>query len=315
MAELSSAGELQLDGLTNADVPAAAALSAAIGWNQDEADWRRLVALHPEGGVAARVAGRLVGTATLIGYPQAASGFRPSSAGGKAANRGSLAWLGMVISDPALRGQGIGSAVTDAALARWEAHWGTASGSVIGLDATEFGAPLYRRRGFESVASIERWAGELERPTTEGAAETSVSPAQPSDLAALRALDLAATGVDRSALLNYLAAEPSATMVVAKRAVDELVGYAVLRSGREYRRIGPLLVAPGHDSLGPLLDSLRVAAAGSPVFLDAVRGAVDPKRLAERGLSVARTLQRMTRPAVPVFSGASVVAAMGFEWG
>src|SRR5690606_39151401 len=98
-----------------------------------------------------------------------------------------------------------------------------------------------------------------------------------------------------------------------------LSGYAVLRSGRVYRHIGPLLATPGQDAMDsvvdPLLDSLMAAAAGSPVFLDAVRGAIEPGRLTARGLSVVRTLQRMTRPAVPVFSDPSVVAAMGFEWG
>src|SRR5690606_23392560 len=86
VARLTHPAGLEVGRLTLADVPAAAALSAAIDWNQDEADWRRLVELHPEGCVAARLDGELVGTATLVRYPGV------SHDGPK-----ELAWLGMVI--------------------------------------------------------------------------------------------------------------------------------------------------------------------------------------------------------------------------
>jgi hypothetical protein len=38
---------LSFDLLTEADVDAAVALSTEAGWNQTEADWRRLLALAP----------------------------------------------------------------------------------------------------------------------------------------------------------------------------------------------------------------------------------------------------------------------------
>ena len=33
--------------MTKADIPAGMALKARAGWNQSEADWRRLLALEP----------------------------------------------------------------------------------------------------------------------------------------------------------------------------------------------------------------------------------------------------------------------------
>ena len=65
----------------------------------------------------------------------------------------------------------------------------------------------------------------------------------------------------------------------------------------------------------PLLDRAAEETAGSTIFLDAVSGEVSAARLEAHGLKIARTLQRMTRPATPLDQGASVVAAMGFEWG
>lgn len=318
MAGLSSdsTSGLQLGPLTEADVEAAAALSASIGWNQDVADWRRLVALHPEGAVAARLAGELVGTATLIEFP--------------GVEGGSLAWLGMVIASPALRGRGVGSAVTDAALRLWR----PSPGDVIGLDATEFGAPLYKRRGFEAVATIDRWAGVLGRPgatrdagsrnagsrnaivsstTAKNAADIRVRRATTDDLNRISHLDQAQTRVDRSAVLRHLAAEESAAVFVAEMA-GELLGYAVVRSGRVHRHVGPLVVATA-VAVDPLLDRAAEETAGSTIFLDAVSGEVSAARLEAHGLKIARTLQRMTRPATPLDQGASVVAAMGFEWG
>lgn len=321
MAELSSAG-VRLDRLTQADVAAAAALSASIGWNQDEADWRRLLDLHPEGAVAARRAGELVGTATLVSY-------EPVSA--RVARGEPLAWLGMVIVSPSVRGQGIGSAVMDAALAGPVA----AAAGVIGLDATEFGAPLYRRRGFETVTLIDRWAGTLgQRPLVGGAGTVSagggvviageaggatnetdflVRRATPADLAAITALDNAETGVDRSALLRHLAAEESSSLVLVERGA-ELLGYAALRTGRVSRQVGPL-VACDAGAVERLLNSVAELAAGSPVYLDSVRGVMPPGGFEAHGLSVVRTLERMTRPAAQVMQGDCVVAAMGFAWG
>ncbi|HZJ10763.1 MAG TPA: GNAT family N-acetyltransferase [Trueperaceae bacterium] len=305
MAGLSPAPGVRLDRLSKADVAAAAALSASIGWNQDEADWRRLVDLHPEGAVAARRQGELVGTATLVSY----EGVAP------VATAGALAWLGMVIVSPDARGQGIGSAVMDAALASWSAP----QGGVVGLDATEFGAPLYERRGFQTVATIDRWAGRLAvRP----AGAVRVRLAGPADLASLTALDRAETGFDRASLLEHLAAEESATLVVAERA-GEPIGYAAIRSGRSHRHVGPL-VTRDLAAVEPLLYQIAEYADGLPVFLDSVRGALLATRFEAFGLSVVRTLQRMTkvaqatdptRPATPVMAATSVVAATGFEWG
>ncbi len=275
-----------------ADVPAAAALSRSVGWNQDEADWGRLVALHPEGALAARADGELVGTATLVRY-------------GKA-----LAWLGMVIVDPRRRGEGIGAALLDAALAQ------LAPDDVVGLDATDLGAPLYERRGFARVGAIERWSGALVPPA--GGAPvpgTAVRRAAPEDAAALAAFDRSVAGVDRGDLLARLLAEPGTEVLAAVRA-EAVVAYAASRTGRERRHVGPVVAADGAALVG-VLNAVAAALSGAEVFLDAVQSQDRTLRLEDWGLEVARTLGRMVRPAGAdvALLGPGLVAAMGFEWG
>lgn len=317
MARLSHASGLSLGPLTPADVPAAVELSTAIGWNQDEAEWRRLVELHPEGAVAARLDGRLVGTATLVRYPAVpgapgalvAADQQPIVASTGAPALSELAWLGMVIAHPEFRGLGIGAAVTDAALRSWPAP----QDGVIGLDATEFGAPIYQRRGFQAVATIDRWAGDL-RPAPPGDERgVEVVRAEADGVEELIAFDRSEAGVDRAALLRHLAGEETVRLLVA-RSGGELLGYLALRSGRHHRHIGPL-VAREPAVASRLLDAAASLTEDAPVFLDSVRGALPGSVLEGHGLQVTRTLQRMTRPAREVFTSSAVMAAYDFAWG
>ena len=281
------AGGAAIGSLLPDDVPSAAALSAAIGWNQDESDWARLVELHPEGAYAARLDGELVGTTTLVRYDA------------------KLAWLGMVIVHPSRRGLGIGAALVEAAL--------TGAGtSVIGLDATDLGAPLYQRRGFASVATIDRWAGILQATPAGG---TSVRRGGGADVDRIARFDARFARVDRAGLLARLSREPGTAVVLAERG-GSLVGYGALRSGRELWHVGPV-VAVDEAALRAMLSELTQVASGRPVFLDAVRGPDSGTGLARFGLAVARTLQRMARPPDrgAVMIGPELVAATGLEWG
>src|SRR5947209_18420043 len=70
------------------DVTEARELSGLAGWNQTEADWRRLLALSPHGCFCIEGAGRGVATATLVAY------------------EGDCAWIGMVLTHPNWLGRG-----------------------------------------------------------------------------------------------------------------------------------------------------------------------------------------------------------------
>lgn len=285
---MTVASAVDLRPLTRPEAAAAAALSEVVGWNQNQADWERLMTLNPSGALGAWSGSDLLGTATLVSYGRHA------------------AWLGMVIVAPSARGRGLGSLLVDAALASND----LTDDAVIGLDATELGAPLYARRGFEKVALIDRWSGVLASVQHGGGAATR--RAEPRDAKELAALDFAASGVDRSRLLEQLLREPTTTVVLAEDGAGG--GYGVLRSGLKRSHLGPL-VASSDEALAAVVAALAVVAANAPIYLDAVRRPATTQRLEGFGLSVSRTLWRMTRPARPVMSGDAVVAATAFEWG
>src|SRR5437660_1609204 len=94
---------LLIDPLNEGDIPDAVRLSTQAGWNQIDADWRRLLAVWPGYCFAGRMNGRLVATVTLATYGAA------------------VGWVGMLLVDEEHRGRGYGIAMLDAALAAADA--------------------------------------------------------------------------------------------------------------------------------------------------------------------------------------------------
>src|ERR1041385_8868985 len=126
---------LEIRLLVESDIPSAMALKEAAGWNQTEADWRRLLSLEPNGCFGAVKDGRLVGTTTTTIYDE-------------------LAWIGMVLVEPQHRRQGIAAQLMSVALDYLRGKVET-----IKLDATALGQPVYERFGFEVESEVERWTG------------------------------------------------------------------------------------------------------------------------------------------------------------
>src|SRR6185295_9602070 len=108
--------------LFEADIRAAMRLKEAAGWNQTEEDWRRLLALEPNGCFAAVKDGRLVGTTTTTTYSS------------------DLGWIGMVLVDPHERRQGIATTLMNFALDYLNLKQAT-----VKLDATAQGKPVYEK--------------------------------------------------------------------------------------------------------------------------------------------------------------------------
>jgi GNAT superfamily N-acetyltransferase len=280
----------QVARLTHDDLEQAVALSRGVGWNQTPADWARLLRLAPDGVFGAFEAGRLVASSSVVAYGNA------------------LAWVGMMIVDEGHRGRGLGKRLLDAALASPT----LAPGAIVGLDATDLGAPLYRRRGFVDVEPIDRWGGVLGAATApEG---TDVRVAAAADLVRLAAWDAARTGIDRRALVADLlrASVPDAWLATRD---GDVVGYGALRPGRTHHHLGPLL-AEDEAAFTALTAAAAPRSEGAPVFADVVRSPATGAAFARTGLRVERRLSRMTRHGPRrVLSGAPVWATAGLEWG
>src|SRR5512143_376832 len=111
--------------LETSHIPFVMRLNEAAGWNQTEKDWTRVISVEPEGGFALFTDGVLASTATAVCFGR------------------SLAWIGMVLTDPAFRGRGYARRLMEHALeflGRRGMEW-------IKLDATDMGRPLYLKLG------------------------------------------------------------------------------------------------------------------------------------------------------------------------
>ena len=265
--------------LTEADVPQAMLLKQAAAWNQTEQDWLRMLELEPEGCFGIAREGKLVATATAVCYGR------------------ELAWIGMVLTQPEFRGQGLASELMRAALEFLDSRrieW-------VKLDATAMGEGLYRKFGFVEECAVERWL----RPP--GAAEASAVGAYEPQAD----LDLRAFGVDRSRVLCLLADE-AASIPGA--------GYAMGRAGSNATFFGPCVAvhAAAAESLARWFLARRAA---EPVYWDLAPENREAVEIAQSlGFVRARELVRMARQGVgaarPVrANGRLVYALAGFEFG
>lgn len=276
--------------LTPADAPSAMRLSIQAGWNQVEADWLRLLTLWPDGCFAGTIDGQIVATTTIARYGE------------------SLAWIGMVLVDRALRGRGLGGVLFDHAMAQLPARPEMA----IGLDASDLGRPMYLKRGFVDVSPAVRYvrSGDARATLT----DDLTTPLAPEDWPAIAALDREIFGGDRTTLLRSLSREQGVRGRVL-RSGGVVHGFGFIRPGRTAEQIGPL-VARSWDSAEALVQALTHEAAGD-VILDSIRGASDEAWLQRLGFVPTRRLTRMfyRMASAPFASHPWIIAAGGFELG
>jgi GNAT superfamily N-acetyltransferase len=234
-------------------------LKQAVGWNQTELDWLRVLELEPEGCFGIEHDGRLVATTTSTCY-----GLE-------------LAWIGMVITAPEFRGQGLASRLMrttleflDGRQIRW-----------VKLDATSMGRSVYLKCGFDDQCPVERW---LRAPAPASASDL-VEPGQWDP-----ALDRRAFGADRSRLLSKLAGGESISIPGS--------GYAMGRPGAVATYFGPC-VAVSPQAARILLESFLARHSSEPVYWDLLPENQEAVRLAQTfGFELSRQLVRMSRQGV-----------------
>ncbi len=217
------------------DIDAAIALTDLESWGYAAADFRRLVALSPQGCFAAEREGRVVGVLTTTTYD-------------------GLAFLGAVIVRPDLRGQGFGRQMMEAALE----HLRESGVRTVRLNAYLHAVPFYEDLGFHAEYEVIRWHGSA-RPGT----ATGVRPVRSADLPALARFDAAFFGADRKPLLARLAEEFPDAFLVAERG-GQIRGYVVGNPGDESCEIGPWVAEPLASEVAPHLFRGLVTASGMP---------------------------------------------------
>jgi GNAT superfamily N-acetyltransferase len=273
-------GEPRLDfrDMTEADLEDGLRLSQASGWNQTIEDWRLLLRLGPGLFRVAVEDGRVVASGGAVRYGDA------------------LAWICMILVDPARRGHGIGTRIFDEVLARARGF------AIVGLDATPGGRPLYERAGFAEAYGLARLGREPggSDPVASGAATQGgatgphVRALARADLEAVLAWDREAFGADRGPVLERaLGGAPEYAW--GAFGPTGLAGYVLGRHGRRFEHLGPL-VARDVDTAEALVAACLLAFPTRRFGLDAATDRPDwGAVLHRRGFREARPFTRMYR--------------------
>lgn len=260
-----------IEPLQAGDLCGALELSRSAGWNQNEADWRTMLALGRGWGIRAldgQSRPRLAASIVVLPY-----GTR-------------FAWVSMVLVLPEFRRRGYASRLLRHALAELAR---TGRGAI--LDATPQGHAVYVQEGFVDSWGFRRYRREARARHETATANPPTRALSASDWPAIAALDRPAFGAEREPLLRALAARLPAAARVAERN-GRPVGFVLAREGREASQIGPL-VADDEDAARALLDA-ALAALDGPVYIDATdRHSALVPWLEARGFAFQRPFTRM----------------------
>lgn len=201
--------------MNTADIAAGLELCRAARWNQTGRDWELFLRLSPHGCRVAVKDEQVIGTVATVRYEDRFS------------------WVGMVLVNPAERGQGIGARLMSEAL---EALKGMPS---IRLDATPAGHPVYRKLDFVDEYRLSR----MEAVVASDGLTQSGNPARPmtrEDLPAVSLFDREVFGADRRLTLEWLLdGAPEYAWVVEER--GQVIGYTFGRHGFNFEHLGPVI--------------------------------------------------------------------------
>jgi ribosomal protein S18 acetylase RimI-like enzyme len=225
--------------MTPADLPAAHALTVEMRWPHRRVDWKQAFG-HAEGLVAVRD-GQIVGTGLRWRW-----GPRHAT-------------IGLVVVAPACQGRRIGHRLMTALLEGLE-------GQSVLLHATSEGRGLYERLGFVRIGEIRQHQGIAQTaPLVALGAGRRLRPATDADRPTLHALDAAARGMPRPALIDELFRDAQATVVLDEE--GRAVGFAMLRRFGRGHAIGPV-VAPDSEGAQALIAHLAGSNAGRFTRID-----------------------------------------------
>lgn len=228
--------------MTPADIAAGVELSRAARWNQTEREWELFLRLSPEGCRVAVMDERVVGTVATARYEDR------------------FAWIGMVLVDPAERGQGIGARLMAEALDVLKDM------PSIRLDATPAGHAVYQKLDFVDEYRLSR----METVVSGDGLALQLNPARPmtkDDLPAVAVFDRQVFGADRRLALEWMFdGAPDYAWVIEER--GQTVGYTFGRRGFNFEQLGPV-VAHDHQIARRLVSACLNRQAGKRFILDA----------------------------------------------
>ncbi|MEO6188885.1 MAG: GNAT family N-acetyltransferase [Ginsengibacter sp.] len=249
------------------DIKSGLALCRIAGWNQLSRDWEIFLKLSPGGCIVALEDDKVIGTVTTLRYQQFFS------------------WIGMVLVDPAYRGQGAGMGLLKEALRVLENE------ETIKLDATPAGREIYLKLDFEDEYELSRMVATKPSKAFKSA---RVKLIEKENIKVISNFDKKIFGADRKQLLTWMRkGAPEYAFMIEDR--DEVQGYCMARHGYHFTHIGPV-VAKNMSVARMLISSVLSSVEDTPVVLDATR--FDESWLAwlkYAGFTEQRRLSRMYR--------------------
>ena len=234
---------LRLRQLRAADLPFADSLRAHAGWNQTVADWKRFLAMAPEGCFLAEWEGAPAATAATVIYGP------------------SLAWVGMVLVHPDYRRRGIARALLERSID----HLHDRGVRCIKLDATPVGKQVYDSLGFEAEWTLTRWAKAGVRPR-KAPERSGVRRWREADARRIDRLDSLAFGVSRRQLVRTLARQSRLALVLESPA-SALLALGLVREGAQSNYLGPVIAA-SPDAARPIIEGLLAHGRGENLLWD-----------------------------------------------
>lgn len=228
-----------------ADLESGLRLCRAARWNQTGRDWEMFLRLNPAGCFVAVKNELVIGTVTEVRYQ----------------NR--FSWIGMVLVDPAERGQGIGTRLVSTVIAAIEA---LADKPSIRLDATPAGCEVYRKLDFVEEYRLLRMevtatGYNLTQP------DESARPVVKQDLHGIAVLDRQIFGADRSEILAWMLDGAPEYAWVSEEA-GRITGYIFGRHGFNFEHLGPV-AAHDQESARRLVAACIQRWPGRKFILDA----------------------------------------------
>ncbi|MBI4557176.1 MAG: GNAT family N-acetyltransferase [Candidatus Hydrogenedentes bacterium] len=233
---------MQLRAMTVNDFDAGLRLCRAAGWNQQREDWERFLLCSPAGCFVVEHDQDVVGTVATLNY----------------ANR--VGWIAMVLVEPSLRRQGIGTRLMRAALDALS-HC-----ECVKLDATAEGRTVYVKLGFTDESSFSRMTLSS-MPNLIGTTPAHIRDMGDGDIDSAVALDRIAFGASRGAVLESLYALAPEYAFVAENEAGDPVGFTLGRHGHGFEHIGPI-VAPDLETAKELARAAFLRASRNPVLTD-----------------------------------------------
>ena len=238
------------------------ALSRAANWNQNEADWRLMLAIGHGWGIT--VAGTLAASTLILPFER-------------------FAWVSMVLVLPEHRRKGYATRLLRVAIADLERR-----GLTPVLDATPAGREVYRLEGFRDTWGFKRYALQEKGSGPFSCALCEATEKGPDPFSRVLDLDRRAFGASREAVLRDLARR------LPQAALFQENGYLLGREGREALQLGPLVARDEDTAIGLVSQALR--AVKPPLYVDVVDHASRLRGWLEaRGFAFQRPFTRMVR--------------------